>query len=66
MEQAAIRGKVPPVPSLAKSSDKKLVQVQVSPLALNLGQTREEVGSHIISAGCAGPEGPRWAGSSQQ
>ena len=60
MEQAAIRGKVPPALRLAESSDKKLVLVQVRPLALTLGQTREEVGGQVVSRDYAGPGGPRW------
>lgn len=60
MEQAAIRGKVPAALRLAESSDKKLVLVQVRPLALTLEQTREEVGGQVVSGDCAGPGGPRW------
>ena len=53
-----MRGKVPLALSLAKSSDKKLVWVQVRPLALKLGQRRDELGDQAVSGGCAGPGGP--------
>ena len=55
-----MRGKVPPALSLAKSSDKKLVWVQVRPLVLKLGQRREELGGQAVSGGRAGPGGPSW------